>query len=60
KRISSLFFLSALLFLMSFSNQVVAQKNIIKSFKVENATLEECLKQIDKLTGMGYLTTGQE
>lgn len=45
---------------MSFSNQVVAQKNIIKSFKVENATLEECLKQIDKLTGMGYLTTGQE
>lgn len=58
KRIVSLFFLAAFLFSMAFTNQVVAQNYEIKSFKVENATLEECLKQIDKLTGVGYLTTG--
>lgn len=46
------------LFLLAFSNNVKAQDHKIKSFKVENATLEECLKQINKLTGIGYLTTG--
>lgn len=60
KRIASLFFLASFLVSMAFSNQVIAQKYEIKSFKVENATLEECLKQIDKLTGIGYLAAGED
>ncbi len=31
----------------------------LKSFKVQNASLEECLKQIEKQTGYGYLFKGE-
>lgn len=32
----------------------------VKSFKVQKATLEQCLKQIESQTGLGYLSKGED
>lgn len=41
---------------LSFSTEIFSQQ--VKTFKVQNASLEECLKQIEKQTGYGYLFKG--
>ncbi len=60
KIITSLFSITALIVSMAFTNEVSAQKHQLKSFNVENATLEECLKQIESKSGVGYLAKGDE
>jgi|GEM_PF-130544 len=52
--------LAALFLALAFTHTAYAQKVQIKNFKVENATLEECLKQIERETGIGYLSTGDD
>lgn len=37
---------------------VTAYAQQVTSFRVQNATLDECLKQIEKQTGLGYLYKG--
>ncbi len=56
KRIQSLFPLFMLFLALSFSTEIFSQQ--VKTFKVQNASLEECLKQIEKQTGYGYLFKG--
>jgi hypothetical protein len=58
-RIQSLItLLIIVVFVLSSSSISSAQQ--IKQFKVQNATLEECLKQIEKQTGLGYLSKGED
>ncbi len=56
QKIKSILTLWVLVVLLVSANTVNAQQ--IKSFSVKNATLEECLKQIEKETGVGYLYKG--
>ncbi|MDP3437659.1 MAG: TonB-dependent receptor, partial [Bacteroidales bacterium] len=58
KLIQSLISLTVVLLLPAMVLTINAQQ--IKSFKVQNATLEECLKQIEKQTGLGYLSKGED
>jgi len=58
KLIRSHFFL--LVLLLSLTLQLNAQTQQVKTFKVQNASLEECLKQIEKQTGLGYLYKGAD
>ncbi|MDP3453731.1 MAG: TonB-dependent receptor [Bacteroidales bacterium] len=60
KIISSLFSITALVVTLAFTTQVSAQNQQLKSFNVENATLEECLKLIEKQSGIGYLAKEEE
>ncbi len=58
KLIQSLISLTVVLLLPAMVLTINAQQ--VKSFKVQNATLEECLKQIEKQTGLGYLSKGED
>lgn len=58
KLTKSLISLFVIMMVATFVNTANAQQ--IKSFSVKDATLEECLKQIEKQTGLGYLFKGQE
>lgn len=57
KGIQSLLQFAMILLLLVAWTAVDAQQ--LKSFKVQNASLEECLKQIEKQTGYGYLFKGE-
>ncbi|MGE0092408.1 MAG: TonB-dependent receptor [Bacteroidales bacterium] len=54
------FLLINLMFSFGTTGFAIAQGYQVKNFKVENATLDECLKQLEKESGLGYLTTGDE
>ncbi|GAB1475165.1 TonB-dependent receptor [Bacteroidota bacterium] len=57
-RIQSFIALTVVIFVLASSTLASGQQ--IKQFKVENASLEECLKQIEKQTGLGYLSRGED
>lgn len=48
----------AILIFTMLSSTAIAQK--ISSFKVEKATLEQCLREIERQTGLGYLSRGED
>lgn len=52
--------LLTILLSMGFANGAFAQGYKVKNFEVKDATLTECLAQLEKLSGIGYLTTGDE
>ena len=57
-RIQSFIALTVVIFVLASSTLASGQQ--LKQFKVENASLEECLKQIEKQTGLGYLSRGED
>ena len=59
KKFSSTILLILVVFLMpGFTLPGFSQQ--IKSFNVQKATLEQCLKQIENQTGLGYLSKGED
>ena len=59
KKFSSTILLILVVFLMPvFALPGFSQQ--IKSFSVQKATLEQCLKQIENQTGLGYLSKGED
>jgi hypothetical protein len=59
KKLSSKIFLILVVFLMpGFTLMGFSQQ--VKTFNVQKATLEQCLKQIENQTGLGYLSKGED